>query len=539
MTGRDDRKDILLQVGLALSSELSLATVLQRIVDLARQVTDARYGALGVLGPDRRIEQFITVGMDEETHQAIGHYPTGGGILGALIEDATPLRLAEISTDPRSIGFPPNHPPMTSFLGAPVKALGRVYGNIYLTEKQGAPEFTAEDEEDLLVLATQAGVAVANAHLYEESRRRERWLDAVREIVASILDGAGTTEILQLVASRARELAQAALATIAVPNTDGDSLVIEAADGAHAAELIGSTFPLDRSVSGAVIRTREAVVVSDASTDERIHQPILRAGDIGPAVFVPLVARAQAFGTLTVANAQGGRAFGDEETRLIASFADQASVALEYARTQADLKRLLVMDDRERIAKELHDGVIQSLFAVGMGLQGTAMLTQDEQLTGRIEGAVTELDHVIRDLRNYIFGLRPGILADRQLGQALRDLAEDVGAKNGVTIVVDVDERVAAELASSATDVIQFAREALSNVSRHAEAATCRVSLRHLGEDLIMEIDDDGVGFDPSSARGSGNGLKNLEDRAAALGGKLNIDSTRGEGTAVRVTIPS
>jgi signal transduction histidine kinase len=256
-------------------------------------------------------------------------------------------------------------------------------------------------------------------------------------------------------------------------------------------------------------------------------------------VFVPLVARAQAFGTLTVANAQGGRAFGDEETRLIASFADQASVALEYARTQADLKRLLVMDDRERIAKELHDGVIQSLFAVGMGLQGTAMLTQDEQLTGRIEGAVTELDHVIRDLRNYIFGLRPGILADRQLGQALRDLAEDVGAKNGVTIVVDVDERVAAELASSATDVIQFAREALSNVSRHAEAATCRVSLRHLGEDLIMEIDDDGVGFDPSSARGSGNGLKNLEDRAAALGGKLNIDSTRGEGTAVRVTIPS
>jgi signal transduction histidine kinase len=314
--------------------------------------------------------------------------------------------------------------------------------------------------------------------------------------------------------------------------------VIEAADGAHAVELIGSTFPLDRSVSGAVIRTREAVVVSDASTDMRIHQPILRAGDIGPAVFVPLVARAQAFGTLTVANAQGGRAFGDEETRLIASFADQASVALEYARTQADLKRLLVIDDRERIAKELHDGVIQSLFAVGMGLQGTAMLTQDEQLTGRIEGAVTELDHVIRDLRNYIFGLRPGILADRQLGQALRDLAEDVGAKNDLTIVVDVDERVAAELASSAADVVQFAREALSNVSRHAGAATCRVSLRYLGGDAVLEIDDDGRGFDLGSARGTGNGLTNLEDRATALGGKLNIDSTPGEGTAVRVSVP-
>jgi two-component system sensor histidine kinase DevS len=538
MTGPGDRKDILLQAGLALSSELSLPTVLLRIVDLARQVTEARYGALGILGPDRRIEQFIAVGMDEETRQAIGHYPTGGGILGALIEDATPLRLTDISRDPRSVGFPKNHPPMTSFLGAPVKALGRVYGNIYLTEKQGAPEFTTEDEEDLLMLATQAGVAVANAHLYEESRRRERWLDAVRELVGTVLEATETTDILHLAASRVRELVHADMASIAVPSGDGGSLVIEAADGAHAADLVGTAFSLDGSVSGEVIRTRAPVVLSDASIDERVRQPIFRAGDFGPAVFVPLVARGLAFGTLCVANALGGHAFGDEEIRLIASFADQASVALEYARTQTELKRLVVMDDRERIAKELHDGVIQSLFAVGMGLQGTAMLTEDEQLTGRIEGAVTELDRVIRDLRNYIFGLRPGILADRQLGQALHDLAEDVGEKSGVTIVVDVDERVAADLASSAADVVQFAREALSNVCRHAGAATCRVSLRHLGEAVVLEIDDDGRGFDPASARGTGNGLTNLEDRAAALGGKLSIDSTPGEGTVVRVIIP-
>jgi signal transduction histidine kinase len=260
-------------------------------------------------------------------------------------------------------------------------------------------------------------------------------------------------------------------------------------------------------------------------------------GETGPAIFVPLRERAEAYGTLVVANRRGGPPFVDDDVRLVVSFADQAAVALEYSRTREDLRRLVVMEDRERIAKELHDGVIQSLFAVGMGLQATAMLAGDEQLTSRIEGAVSELDRAIRDLRNYIFGLRPGILADRQLDQALRELAEDFGAKGGVTIVVDVDEHVAAELSSQAGDIVQLTREALSNVGRHAGAATCRVSLKRNGAHAVLEVDDDGLGFDVASARGTGSGLRNLAARAAALGGTLQIDSVEGEGTTIRVVL--
>ena len=374
MASGDARKEMLLEAGLALSSELSLPVVLQRIVELATRITSARYGAMGVLGPDRRIQEFITVGVDDELRRAIGHYPTGDGVLGALIDDATPLRLADLTRDPRSVGFPPNHPQMTSFLGAPVKALGRIYGNIYLTEKRGAEAFTAEDEEDLIVLATQAGIAVANAHLYAETSRRERWLNAVAETTAGILAGAEVGDVLHLVAVRARELVGADLATIAAPDQDStdDSLVLVATNGLHADELLGLRFPVEGSISGDVIRTGSPLVLEDASADGRMHQPAVRVGDVGPAMFVPLRQRAEAFGTLEVANRRGGPPFVDEDIRLVVSFADQAAVALEYARTREDLRRLLVMEDRERIAKELHDGVIQSLFAVGMGLQATS-----------------------------------------------------------------------------------------------------------------------------------------------------------------------
>jgi signal transduction histidine kinase len=531
--------EMLVEAGLALSSDLSLPVVLRRIVELATQVTSARYGAVGVLGPDGRIQEFVTIGIDDEVRRAIGAYPTGGGILGALIDDATPLRLDDISKDPRSVGFPPNHPPMTSFLGAPVTALGRVYGNIYLTEKHGGGAFTAEDEEDLVVLATQAGVAVANAHLYAETSRRERWLDAVAETTAAILAGSEARDLLHLVAARARELAGADLATIATPDHDSpdDPLVVVATDGLLADRLLGFRLPMEGTISGDVIRSGTPLVLADTSADPRAHHPESPMGETGPAIFVPLRERAEAYGTLVVANRRGGPPFVDDDVRLVVSFADQAAVALEYSRTREDLRRLVVMEDRERIAKELHDGVIQSLFAVGMGLQATAMLAGDEQLTSRIEGAVSELDRAIRDLRNYIFGLRPGILADRQLDQALRELAEDFGAKGGVTIVVDVDEHVAAELSSQAGDIVQLTREALSNVGRHAGAATCRVSLKRNGAHAVLEVDDDGLGFDVASARGTGSGLRNLAARAAALGGTLQIDSVEGEGTTIRVVL--
>jgi len=376
-TARDRRSDLLIEAGLALASELSLEALLQRLIQLAIRVTDARYGALGVLAPDGRIAEFLTEGLTPAERLAIGDPPTGHGMLGLLITEGHPLRVADISSDPRSVGFPPNHPPMHSLLGAPVRAKGKVFGNIYLTEKREAGGFTQEDEWALTVLATQAGVAIENARLYEETER-----------------------------------------------------------------------------------------------------------------------------------------------------------------AQGELRRLEVLDERERIAKELHDGVIQSLFAVGMSLQGALALTQDEGIAGRIEDAVEDIDRSIRDLRNYIFGLRPGILADRQLDQALRELGSEFEQRSAVVTVVDVDPGVAAELASVAADVVQVTREALSNVSRHAAATTCRISLRRTADrEALLEIDDDGRGFELGGAPG-GLGLANLRDRIDSLGGRLDIDSRTGEGTTVRATLP-
>ena len=532
-----DRTDALLQAGLTLASELSLDAVLQRIVALAMSLTDARYGALGVLGPEGLITEFITVGIEPSDRARIGHPPVGRGILGVLISDARTLRLPEISRDPRSYGFPPNHPPMRSFLGAPVKARGRLFGNIYLTEKQGADEFTGEDERTIEVLAAQAGVAIENARLHAESRQRELRLQAMAEIATATVSGRPLEEVLDLVARRARELLGADLATVAVPSGP-EHLLLIAVDGEAAEGLRGTSFPLAKSISGEVVWTGRPVVVADASADPRTAQPLVGAGSIGPAVFVPLAGTEGPVGTLSVGNGVDGHPFDDADAAALQAFAQQASVAVEYARAQEEVRRLLVLEDRERIAKELHDGVIQALFAVGMGLQGTAALARDPEIERRMEDAVGEIDRAIRDLRNYIFGLRPGILADRQLDQALRSLAAEFEERTGVTTVVDVDTRVASELSSKAGDVVQLAREALSNVGRHAGAATCRLALVAADHQAVLEIDDDGRGFDPGAVRPGGQGLDNLRGRAEALGGSLSIESSPRAGTTVRVRLP-
>jgi signal transduction histidine kinase len=371
-----DRAELLIEAGLALSSELALDAVLQRIVELAVEITGARYGALSVLAEDGAIAEFVTEGITPEEAARIGDPPTGHGILGLIISEGVAMRIDDITVDPRSVGFPPNHPAMHSLLGVPVVARGKIFGNLYLTEKLAAPTFSDDDERSIQVLASQAAVAVENARLYEEAER-----------------------------------------------------------------------------------------------------------------------------------------------------------------TQTELRRLEVLDDRERIAKELHDGVIQSLFAVGMSLQGAAALASDPAIGERIEGAVEDIDRAIRDLRNYIFGLRPGILADRQLDQALRELGSEFEGRSGVVTVVDVDPTVAAELASVASDVVQLAREALSNVGRHAEATTCRVSLRRAEHGAVLEIDDDGRGFDPDTTT-RGMGLTNLRERVVSLGGTLDLEGSAGDGTTVRATLP-
>jgi signal transduction histidine kinase len=536
MAGIQDRYERLLEGGLALAADLSLPATLQRIVELAAGLAGARYGALGVLGRDGTITDFVTTGITAGERAAMGHIPHGRGILGVLIEDARPLRLHDIAEDPRSVGLPPGHPPMRTFLGVPVMARGRVYGNLYLTERHGGEDFDADDERALTLLAAQAGAAIEAAQLYEEASDRAQRLEAIRAISTAILAGTEPGELLGLIAGHARALVGADLATIALP-MDDQRLVVQAAEGMAAEELRGTVFPAEGSVTGEVMRTGKAVVLADAGADDRVAQPVVRA-QVGPAVFVPLAVRGRTLGTLTVANAAGGPLLRETEVQLVETFAEQAGVALEYARLQGELQRLAVLEDRERIAKELHDGAIQSLFAVGMGLQGSALLASDSELRDRIQNAVEELDRVIRDLRNYIFGLRPGILADRQLDQAIQGLVEEFRHRTGMVAVAQVDPAVAADLGGRAADVIQLAREALSNVSRHAQAVTCRVSLYRDEHGGVLEIDDDGRGFDPARLPGTGQGLRNLRERAEGLGGRADIDSTPGQGTRVRVTIP-
>jgi two-component system, NarL family, sensor histidine kinase DevS len=530
-----DRRDVLLDAGLSLASELSLPGVLQRLVDLAAEVTGARYGALGVIGDDGRLTDFVTHGMTARQRKLIGQLPQGRGLLGYLIRHPKPLRVADISKRRGSVGFPKHHPPMKSFLGAPILAMGKVYGNIYLTEKRRGEPFTAEDERSIAVLGAQAGSAIANATLYEQMRSRERWLDALRTITGEILAGADTDTVLRRIARDARDLAGAAIATI-VSATEAGELVVSVAVGDRAAALEGQTVPPGASISGDVMESGKPRVYVDASLDRNAFPGIIQAARIGPAIFVPLRVRGTASGALMVANHKEGAPFSDRTVRLVETFADQASVAIAYSRAQADQRRLGLMAERERIAKELHDGIIQSLFAVGMGLQGTALMAGAPEVTDRLERAVGELDRVIRDLRNYIFGLRPGILADRSLDQALRALGEEVAARSKLDVSVRVDPRAAAALATRSHDLVQLTREALSNVVRHANASHVWVRLTSDDGEAVLTVEDDGVGFDTRAA-GAGNGLPNMRGRAAALQGTLRITSRDGKGTRLRLAV--
>jgi signal transduction histidine kinase len=532
-----DTKDALLEAGLTLASELSLPVVLQRIVDLAAQVTDARYGALGVIGENDELVDFITTGISAKQRRAIGALPRGRGLLGLLIHEPRIVRIADIRRHPRSVGFPANHPPMRSFLGAPVQAMGKIYGNIYLAEKRGAGEFSLEDERSVQVLATQAGVAIANASLYQETQRREQWLQALRAITSDILEGTDTDSLLTSIAEHARELAGANAATILTTTSTPGRLVVTAAVGAYAVQVKGQSVPAAKSISGTVMETGKALHTEDAGTHGGAYQPIIRLGHVGPAIFVPLRVRGRSTGTLMVANTRGGRRFDESTVRLVETFAAQASISIEYARAQADLRRLGLMDERERIAKELHDGIIQSLFAVGMGLQGTALMSGSPETAARVEGAVGELDRIIRDLRNYIFGLRPGILADRQLDQAIRALGEEVESTSHIPITIEVDAALSATLSARSHDIVQLIREALSNITRHSRAKHAVVRLAAKGSDAMLSIEDDGVGIDVG-APSNGSGMRNMRERAAKIGATLRVSSAIGKGTKLRFAFP-
>ena len=389
-----------------------------------------------------------------------------------------------------------------------------------------------------LETAGQMQVLAAIRETTERTRTQGR-IEGLLEISQRILQGDPPGEVLALIARRARELIGADNATIAIPTADRQELVFEVADGIAEDQLRGSRVPVGHSLTGAVFLSGESLVVEDAVADPRqgvAHELLVSVG-YGAAIVVPLVAAGSVFGALTVARLQRRGAFGEGDLRVVELFANQAAVALEYSRVRDELRRLAVVEDRERIGRELHDGVIQSLFGVGMNLQATATIAGPGEVQVRLEAAVTELDRAIRDLRNYIFGLRPGILADRQLSQVIAQLAADVEEKAGISVAVEVDPRLAADLSGAAGDIVQLVREALSNVARHSGAATCRVSLLRDEAGAILVIEDDGNGFDDRGTT-PGQGLGNLRDRAAKLGGSLSISSSAG-GTRVEMTLPA
>jgi PAS domain S-box-containing protein len=370
-----------------------------------------------------------------------------------------------------------------------------------------------------------------------ERNRSQARTEAMLEVSQLILQGQDTDEILGLVARRARELIGAALSLIAVPSPSGDELVIQVADGFAEDQLRGRRLALDHSLSGQVMRSGQSLVVDDAVADPRSASEIVDSVGMGASIVVALQAGSGVFGTLQVSNQQGERTFGPDDFTIVELFASQAAVALEYGRVRDQLGRLALVEDRERIGRELHDGVIQSLFAVGMNLEASAAIAGPGDLQERLQKAVAELDRAIRDLRNYIFGLRPGILADRQLSQAIGDLAADTAEKSGIVVAVDVDPSVASELSPRAADVVQLVRESLSNVARHSRAATCRVSLYREDGDAVLVVEDDGVGFDPATIA-AGQGLPNLRSRAERLSGTLTIAPSEERGTRVEIHLP-
>jgi GAF domain-containing protein len=523
---------------LVIGSDLDLPSTLRRIVEAAVELVDARYGALGVLDEaGTGLAEFITVGVDEAMARSIGVLPKGLGILGSLITDARPLRLAQLGEDWRSVGFPPGHPSMTSFLGVPILVRGQVFGNLYLTDKTTAEVFTDVDEELAMSLASAAGVAIENARLYEQARERERMLAAIQEIAAVLLEGVDRRAGLQLVARHARELLDADLATVALPDAAVGDMVLEVADGPDADGLVGRRFARGGSVSGDVLRTGQPVVLLDAAGDPRRHQPLVRKGTMGPALFVPLVKDGRPFGTLAVARAAAARTFSDADLATVQRFAAQAGMVLAGDEAREARHRHALLEDQERIGRDLHDTVIQRLFAVGLSLQGAVRLIDSQDGRSRVEDAVDELDLIVRHIRTVIFGVQAsGQAAGGVRGRVLdvtREAARVLGFEPGVAFAGAIDTTVEDGVAD---DLLATLREALSNVARHAAAGRVDVGVS-VDRDLILTVADDGVG-PPTDHTGGGRGLRNMAVRAARRGGTCTFEGGEPGGSILCWRVP-
>ncbi|WP_045745115.1 GAF domain-containing protein [Actinoplanes rectilineatus] len=527
-----ERLRALLDAVVGIGSDLDLRSTLERIVEAACALAGARYGALGVLAPaNDSLSDFITYGIDPATHATIGDLPHGRGVLGLLITDPEPVRLPDITQHPDSFGFPAEHPPMHSFLGVPVRTHDQVFGNLYLAEKQGAKEFGDDDEEIVVALAAAAGVAIDNARLFELARRRQRWLEATAEITGVLLGTVRRAEALRLITTRVREMTGAELALILLYDAAAGRWTIEVADGADPddAAMAGCHLPADAADAGRFSRERIRTITNlrtAAAWPGRVPD--------GPALAVPLTASDELQGVLIVSHPEG-RPPSDEDVVQLSTFAGQAALALDRAQAQAEREQFAVLSDRERIARDLHDVVIQRLFATGLQLQGAAPQAGSPQTAARINAAIDELDATIRDIRQSIFALRAPL--GSSLRADLRREAEAATVTLGFAPTVEtsgpVDSAVPGELAA---DVLAVVREALANVARHARAGRVTVTVHADGRRVLLIIRDDGVGTDPGAARG---GLVNLARRARDRNGSFEVrPAEEGPGTELVWSVP-
>ncbi|WP_331769059.1 GAF domain-containing protein (plasmid) [Embleya sp. NBC_00888] len=532
-----DRLHTLLEAVLSVGGDLDVETVLQRIVESAVILVDAEYGALGVIGDEEQLARFLTVG-DDATIEGIGDRPSGRGILGFVVREPHPLRLRDLNTHPNAHGFPPGHPPMRTFLGVPIRTRKKVFGNIYLTEKRGGADFTDEDDALLRTLAAAAGVVIDNARLNDEARHREQWMSAGSELTRNLLAGTHPGQVLSTFAATVRSMASADLVMVVAPVTGAAELVVTAADGDRVEQVLGVVLPAKSTLTKKMYSSGEVFVSPDIRADPQAEGSMIASLGLGPTFMVPLGGPGHIRGILQVANNAGGTEFADSVVRTVARFADHAALALEIAERRWEAELLTVFQDRDRIARDLHDLAIQRLFATGMMLQSATRLITDTEASRRVERAVDDLDETIKVIRTTIFSLK---VRDRAGGPGLRarildemdQAATTLGFGPSLRLDGLLDTLVPADIADSAIAVL---REALSNITRHAAAGRVEISAEIVADVLHLRVTDNGIGIPDKPTRRSG--LDNMYERARALSGDFTVMRRPGGGTTLSWVAP-
>ena len=530
----------LVDTGISLSSELSLEALLRRAIETAVELTGARYGALGVIDPTgTALEQFITVGIDEETQRVIGELPHGRGILGVLIHNRETLRLADLSHDPRSVGFPPGHPPMHTFLGTPISVRGSTFGNLYLTEKAGGEEFTEEDEEIVRLVAAQTAVAIENARLYESARLWSRQLESLNEVSEALAGEGDLHQLFDLAASRLRELVEARVVMVQRPTADGGWLAVEAASGDGADRLRDLKIDVHRSKSGRTLARKRSERIDSLLDDPEVDQTAPRLVDASAALYVPLLVRDEAVGVVVAYDKQGlNPRFSDADMRIAHAFANRVAVAIELSERVGRRAVLALLEgqetERRRLARELHDQTGQALASILLGLK-----TLEREVGAQPLAVIRELvDSALGDVRRLTVELRPPALDDFGLTAALERLSSVIGEQSPFTIDVHVSVPEGALSAEHETAIYRIVQEALTNIVKHASATSVSIVVTSKDGFVRAVVEDDGGGFDAGTARKGALGLVGMRERAQLLGGRLDVESSPGAGTTVVAELP-